>query len=110
MGRVAWPTSLLPLLFPLISIAAAIALAPRWNALDPVETSIVERWLPVAAVLGAGAIVATSAHRDAARRRRLVVPVALLITALIAVLVAAIALVGTAGGHLRALLARRTTA
>ena len=99
MGRIAWPIRLLPLLSPLISIAAAIALAPRWNALDPVETSIVERWLPVAAVLGAGAIVATSAHRDAARRRKLVVPVALLITALIAVLV--LALVAPGESHIR---------
>src|SRR5439155_1791555 len=58
MGRIAWRTSLLPLLLPLISTTAAIVLAPRWKVLDPVDASIIEHWLPFAAALAAGVTVA----------------------------------------------------
>ena len=99
ISRIAWRTSLLPLLLPLISIAAAIVLAPRWNVLDPVDASIIEHWLPFAAALAAGVTVAASAHLDAARHRSFVALVALLTPALIAVLV--LAFIAPGESHIR---------
>ena len=63
MGRAAWRTSLLPPLLPLLSLVAAVALASRWSVLDPIQASIVERWLPLAALLVAAVAVGSSLPR-----------------------------------------------
>ena len=99
MGRTAWRTSLLPLAVPLVSLVAAIALASRWAALDPVEASIVGRWTPLAALLGAAAIVAAAAHLGAERRRRFIVLAAGQLVALAVLLIVALAAPGES--HIR---------
>src|SRR5205814_10563216 len=70
MGRAAWRTSLLPLLLPLISLVAAVALASRWSVLDPIQARLVERWTPLAAMLGAAVPVVAGWPSEATRRRR----------------------------------------
>jgi hypothetical protein len=57
MARIPWRTSLPALLVPAVALAAAVALGSRWNSLDPVEGSIVERWLPLAALLVAAVAI-----------------------------------------------------
>ena len=99
MGRIAWRTSLLPLSLPLISIVTAIALAARWNALDPIQASIVERWTPLAAVLGAAVTVAAGWQSDATRRRRSAVVAAAPYVVFVAML--AVALVAPGESHVR---------
>ena len=99
MERIALRTSLLPLLLPLLSVAAAVALASRWSALDPIQASIVERWTPLAALLGAAVIVAAGLHLDAGRRRRSVVLASSQYLALAVLL--AVALVAPGESHIR---------
>jgi hypothetical protein len=55
---------------PVVSVAAAIALASRWSALDQIQASIVERWTPLAASLGAAVLVAAALHLEREPRRR----------------------------------------
>lgn len=62
MGRIAWRTSLLALLVPAIALVAAVAVGSRMG--DPVEASIVERWLPLAAVLVAAVAIGFALRWD----------------------------------------------
>ena len=99
MGRAAWRTSLLPLLLPLISLVAAVALTSRWSVLDPIQASIVERWTPLAAMLGAAVTVVAGWPSDATRRRRSAVVAAA--PSVVFVVMLAVALVAPGESHIR---------
>ena len=60
MARIPWRTSLPALLVPAVALVAAVALGARWSSLDPVEASIVERWLPLAALLVAAVAIGST--------------------------------------------------
>ncbi|HEY8758419.1 MAG TPA: hypothetical protein VIN74_07970 [Candidatus Limnocylindria bacterium] len=60
MARIPWRTSLPALLVPAVALAAAVGLGSRWSSLDPVEASIVERWLPLAALLVAAVAIGST--------------------------------------------------
>ncbi|HEY8758412.1 MAG TPA: hypothetical protein VIN74_07935 [Candidatus Limnocylindria bacterium] len=57
MARIAWRTSRPALLVPAVAVVAAVALGSRWSSLDPVEASVVGRWLPRAALLVAAVAI-----------------------------------------------------
>jgi hypothetical protein len=96
MGRTAWRTSLPALLLPAVALVAAVALGSRWGSLDQIEASIIERWLPLAALLAA-AVATGSAFWIGADRPRwsLALPLAVLAALL------AVALVAPGESHIR---------